>query len=75
MINDDVPTVIFVGAYEEVLFVKTLIESAGILTNFEGPTLGRGAGAQSRLLVRQADAEHAGELVDDFRANGRRTTK
>ena len=75
MTSDDVPTVVFVGPYEEALFLKTLIESAGIETIFDDATLGRRIPAGSRLLVRHADAEHASELVADLRANGRRTTE
>jgi hypothetical protein len=33
MTHDDVPTIVFAGRYEEVLFLKTLIESAGIETS------------------------------------------
>jgi hypothetical protein len=74
MTSDDVPTVVFAGAYEEAMFLKTLIESAGIQTRFEDrmPTRGE-IHSPSKVYVRQADAEHARELVDDFLANGHRT--
>ena len=74
MSADDIPVVVFDGEYSEVLFLKTLLESAGIEAS-----LGAVGGGGSRLTgtsvicVRRADAEHALELVEDFRKNGKRT--
>ena len=74
MTSDDLPTVVFAGAYEEAMFLKTLIESAGIQTRFEDGLPTRGdIHTQSKVYVRRADSEHARDLVDDFRANGHRT--
>ena len=73
MTSDDVPTVVFAGRYAEALFLKTLIESAGIETSLDGPAIRRGATSESKLYVRRADAEHASELVADFQSNGHRT--
>ena len=74
MTNDDLPTVVFAGTYEDALFLKTLIESAGIETSFDGlPIRGR-TPFVTKVYVRRADAEHAKELVDDFRVNGRRSS-
>lgn len=73
MTSDDVPTVVFWEHYAEAMFLKTLIESAGIETSLDGPPIRRGAMAQSKLYVRQADSEHARELVADFQTNGHRT--
>jgi hypothetical protein len=39
MTSDDVPTVVFTGPYTEVLFLKSLIESYGIETSFDGPQI------------------------------------
>ena len=73
MSNDDMPIVVFAGPYAEAIFLKTLIESAGIQTTFDGlPVRGR-IPFESKLYVRQADSEYARVLVDDFRANGHRT--
>ena len=74
MIRDDVPTVVFTGPYEEVDFLKSLIESFGIETSLDGPQV-RGSGIQwgCNLYVRQADAPHAIRIVAEFRANGKRT--
>jgi hypothetical protein len=70
--GDDVPTLVFSGTYEEVLFLKTLLESAGIEASLDGLPHRRII-VESRLFVRRADAEHASELVADFRKNGRRS--
>jgi hypothetical protein len=74
MTRDDVPTVVFTGAYTEVMFLKTLIESSGIETSMDGPGV-RGSGIQwgCTLYVRRADAARANEVVADFRANRQRT--
>ena len=75
MTSDDVPTLVFARPYTEALFLKTLMESAGIETSFDGlPIRGR-IPFESKLYVRRADAEHASELVTDFRANGNRTNE
>jgi hypothetical protein len=72
MSDDDVPTLVFEGPYAEVLFVQTLIESAGIATTVTDSMRGSHVAFYPRLFVRRADAEHALELVDDFRKNGHR---
>ena len=72
MSEDDVPVLVFSGTYEEVLFLKTLLESAGIESSVDGQPHRRTI-IESRLFVRRADAEHAGELVTDFRKNGRKS--
>ena len=71
MSADDVPVLVFDGEYSEVLFLKTLIEAAGIKTQLGNR--GIRATATSVIYVRQADVEHALELVNDFRKNGKRT--
>ena len=68
---DDVPVRVFEGPYSEVLFLKTLIESAGIETSMENG--GFEGGTESVICVRRVDVEHALELVDNFRKNGKRT--
>ena len=73
MSSDDVPTLVFAGPYEEALFLKTLIESAGIETSLDAlPVQGR-MPIESKRYVRRADAERASDLVSDFRVNGHRT--
>ena len=72
MTRDDSPTAIFAGPYEEAMFLKTLIESAGIDTTLDGPPHRRGA-ELSTIYVRMSDAAHAKELVDHFLAHGHRT--
>jgi hypothetical protein len=71
---DDIPVLVFSGHYAEALFLKTLIESAGIETSFEDLPI-RGVRTESRLYVKQADVDHASELVADFQKNGHRTTE
>jgi hypothetical protein len=66
MSEDDVPVLVFSEPYEEVLFLKTLIESAGIETSLDAIPQRR-YDAESRLFVRPTDAEHASELVAEFR--------
>lgn len=73
MSEDDVPVLVFEGPYAEVLFVQTLIESAGITTNVTDSMRGGRVGFDMRLFVRRADAAHANELVADFRRNGHRS--
>jgi hypothetical protein len=73
MREDDVPTVVFEGPYAEVLFVQTLIESAGIATSVTDQMRGGRVGFDVRLFVRRADAEDASEIVVDFRKNGHRS--
>jgi hypothetical protein len=76
MVNDadeDVPVLVFSGPYAEAVFVKTLIESAGIETSLY-QSAGRAVHIEPRVLVRRADAEHASELVADFLKNGHRTS-
>ena len=77
MTGDDVPTLVFSGPYTEAMFLKTLIESSGIETSFVAPPMrgGGGLAIESRVYVRRAAAEHASELVEDFRRNGHRTTE
>ena len=72
MSADDVPVLVFSGTYEEALFLKTLIESAGIETSLDGQPHRRTITA-SRLFVRRADAEHASEPIADFQKHGRRS--
>jgi hypothetical protein len=75
MSDDSVPTLVFSGPYAEVLFLKTLIESAGIETSLGSLPIRGGMPIEAKLYVRRADAEHANELVDDFRRNGHRTER
>jgi hypothetical protein len=74
MTDDDVPLEVFSGPYAEVLFLQSLIESAGIVTSASDHVRGGGVQFGPRLFVRRADADHARELVDDFRKNGHRTS-
>ena len=71
--DDDVPVEVFAGPYAEALFVKTLVESAGIKTHLE-ELPSRAIALPSKVYVRRADVEHASELVADFRKNGHRTS-
>lgn len=73
MSEDDVPVLVFEGPYAEVVFVQTLIESAGIATNVTDTMRGGRVGFDMRLFVRRADTAHANELVADFRRNGHRS--
>ncbi len=72
MSEDDVPTLVFEGPYAEVMFVQTLIESAGIATTVTDLMRGGHVAFYPRLFVRRADAEPAMEIVDDFKQNGHR---
>jgi hypothetical protein len=74
MSEDDVPVEVFSGPYAEVLFLQSLLESAGIITSVSEHLRGKGVHFGPGLLVRRADAEHAAELVADFRKNGHRTS-
>jgi hypothetical protein len=71
--SDDMPVLVFEGPYAEVLFVQTLLESAGITTSVTDQMRGGRVGFEIRLFVRRADAEHASEIVADFRKNGHRS--
>jgi len=73
--SEDDPVLVFSGPYAEVLFLKTLIESAGVETSLNGPPyFGGRLAVGSELYVRRADAEHASELIADFHKHGRRTS-
>ena len=71
MSADDVPVRVFEGEYSEVLFLKTLIESAGIEASLENT--GHRGGPPCLICVRRRDAAQALELVDSFPKNGKRT--
>lgn len=73
MSNDHVPVLVFDGAYSEMVFLKTLIESAGVETLLSNG-LAEG-GPINAIYVRPEDAEYARELVDDFIKNGKRTER
>jgi hypothetical protein len=73
MSDEDVPTPVFEGPFAEVMFVQSLIESAGIPTTVTDLMRGGRVGFYPKIFVRRADAEHAMEIVDDFRKNGHRT--
>jgi hypothetical protein len=73
MSEDDLPVLVYEGAYAEVMFLQTLLESAGIATSTTDGMRGGRIGFEPRLFVRRADAEHATEIVDDFKKNGHRT--
>jgi hypothetical protein len=66
-------TLVFAGNYTEAVFLKTLLESAGIAVSFDDVLLGERGREDYCLYVRSPDAERAQELVEDFRRNGRRT--
>ena len=65
--DDDVPVEVFRGPYTEVVFLTTLIESAGIETSLDRTRAG------TRLFVRRADVAAARELVEHFEKHGQRT--
>ena len=67
--DDLAPVTIFSGAYADILFLKSLIEAAGIPTNL---VLTQRFG-EPFLTVRRCDALHAQELTDDFRQHGKHT--
>ena len=69
--DDDVPVCVFEGSYEEVLFLKSLIESAGIDASLG--SRGIRLAAASVLYVRRADVAGAMDLVNHFRKHGKRT--
>jgi Putative prokaryotic signal transducing protein len=70
MDETDVPVVVFTGDYTEALFLKSLLESAGLETTLPESFMG---GAQGRLYVFQGDASKAREIIEDFRQHGKRT--
>jgi hypothetical protein len=56
MSEDDVPAPVFEGPYAEVMFVQTLLESAGIATSATDEMRGGRIGFEPRLFVRRVDA-------------------
>ena len=72
--DDDVPVLIFSGPYSEAVFVKMLVESAGIETSFDNLAF-RGRGSDSRIYVRSAAAAAANEIVANFLEQGQRTSE
>lgn len=73
-VNDDVPTLVFSGTYAEALFLKTLMESAGIEASFHDLRI-RAVHIEAQLYVRRADVEDANDLVEDFRKHGHHSTE
>jgi len=73
MTPDDVPVLVFGGAYAEAMFLKTLLESAGIETSFDDTQVSGRERPDSRLYVRPADVEAAREFIQDFEHRGHRT--
>jgi hypothetical protein len=69
MSENEVPAKVFSGLPTEALFLKSLLESAGIQTNLTGPFFG----AAGDIYVRRNDADHALEVIEDFQRNGKRT--
>jgi len=67
--EDLLPVTVFSGPYSEALFVKSLLESAGI----ESTLVMRQRYGEPYLNVRRRDAAHAWELVEDFLRKGKRT--
>ena len=60
MSEDDVPEVVFEGPYAEVLFVQTLIESAGIATSTTDQMRGQDVGGFEMTALCAADIDCAG---------------
>jgi len=74
MPNDaDIPALVFSGDYSEAIFLKTLLEAAGIEVSLL-KSLGSRGGGPPQLRVRKRDAQAAHELIADFHKNGKRTT-
>jgi hypothetical protein len=69
MSENELPAKVFAGLPTEALFLKSLLESAGIETNLTGPFFG----AQGDIYVRRRDERHALEVIEDFRQHGKRT--
>lgn len=72
MLDDLAPVTVYSGSYTEAVFLKSLIESAGIDTALV-MALVTGYRRVPYLTVRRRDAERARELVEDFLRNGKRT--
>lgn len=66
--GDDLPVVVYRGAYEEVIFLKTLLEASGIPAMMF--TSGR---YEPSISVARRHVQDALPLVDDFQANGKKT--
>jgi len=71
--DGDLPALVFEGPYAEVLFLRSLLDSAGIEASLETSLHSR-AGVGPRLFVRRRDVVAAKEFVNHFRKNGKRTT-
>jgi hypothetical protein len=71
MSDDDVPVRVFEGAYAEVVFLQSLMESVGVETSLTNT--GHRGGPPCQIFVRRGDVVRALEVVNDFRKNGKRT--
>ena len=67
---DTQPALAFVGRQAEVVFLKSLLESAGIDCSVDLPVWGESGVRDARLFVAAADLDAAAELVEDFRQHG-----
>jgi hypothetical protein len=60
----------YVGRHVEVVFLKSLLEGAGIACSVDLPVWGENGVRDARLFVAHTDREAAAQLVADFRQHG-----
>ena len=64
------PVLAYSGPPVEVMFLKSLLESAGVDCSVDLPIWGENGVREARLFVAPTDVETAAPLVADFRENG-----
>ena len=74
MVNRVEPTLVYSGHQGEVVFLKSLLEGAGIACSIDMPTWGENGIRDARVFVAHADVDAAAEVVADFRQHGRKSS-
>ena len=64
------PALVYVGHQGEVVFLKSLLEGAGIACSIDMPVWGENGIRDARVFVASADADEAARVVADFRQHG-----
>jgi hypothetical protein len=74
MADEVQPVLAYVGHQGEVVFLKSLLEGAGIACSVDMPVWGETGVRDARVFVAQTDAEAAAQVVKDFREHGNKSS-
>jgi len=74
MVDQVQPELVYIGHQGEVVFLKSLLEGAGIDCSIDIPVWGENGIRDARVFVAHADADAAASVVADFRQHGSRSS-